>query len=79
MLCRLTLQLMSIKQFCFFVHFLIDFTNQCWNSANIVLNCNVNYYFDYLDGKSIFFTEKKKNKKVAFGWIYLVGTKKQFR
>ena len=49
----------AIKQFCFFDHFLVDLSNRFWNPGTIGLSCNINYYFDYLDEKSIFFAETK--------------------
>ena len=53
----------EIEQFCFLDRFWIIFGPICrinFGTQSIqILSCNVSYYFDYLNKKSIFFDEKK--------------------
>ena len=59
MLAQLTLQFMSYYTNLFSASFFDRFTNRFWNPVIITLSCNMNYYFDYLEEKSIFFDETK--------------------
>ena len=53
----------SIERFCFLNHFWIIFGSICqidFGTQSVeILSCNVRYYFDYLNEKSIFLDEAK--------------------
>lgn len=74
----------AIKQFCFLDHFqinlsssmIIDFGTQLIQA----LSCKMNYHFDYLDEKSIFFGETKTTELPSMGFtLWLQKTTSQFR
>ena len=72
-LVQLTLQFMSYQTILvfgpFLDHFWVDLSNWFWNSVMIRFKLCINYYFDYLDKKSIFFGKTKTVELLSMEFI----------